>query len=249
MENQNNQFFDGYYKDIWKTIVPAELTIKETDFLLPYFNLGPNSKVLDLMCGYGRNAIALAQKGISVTAVDNLKAYTDEVATTAQKENLPLHVVNADVTAYKDDQQYDLVMCMGNSLQFFDKEETTALFKNIYRQLKPGGHFLINTWSIAEIAYKQYSTKSWSQVGDIKYLNSSQVFFNPTRIETESIMIAADGTTETKIGIDHIFSLNEIGAMLQVARLQLKEVYSIPGRKKFTLGEPRAYLVVEKGKG
>jgi len=34
--------------------------------------------------------------------------------------------------------------------------------------------------------------------------------------------------------------------MLKIAGITLKEVYSIPGRKKFTAGEARAYLVAEK---
>jgi len=62
-------------------------------------------------------------------------------------------------------------------------------------------------------------------------------------MEMESIMIAPDGTQETKKGIDYIYSLNEMDALLQQAGLHLKEVYSIPGRKKFTVGEPRAYLI------
>ena len=56
MSNINNTYFDGYYKEIWKAIIPDELTVKEVDFILPYFNLQPGSKVLDLMCGYGRHA-------------------------------------------------------------------------------------------------------------------------------------------------------------------------------------------------
>jgi hypothetical protein len=59
-------------------------------------------------------------------------------------------------------------------------------------------------------------------------------------------MIALDGTTETKLAIDYIFSIAELEKMLTAAGLKLKEVYSIPGRKKFTLGEPRAYLIAEK---
>ena len=62
MENINDSYFDGYYKELWRSIIPGELTIKEVDFMLPYFHLQPGSKVLDLMCGYGRHAIALAQK-------------------------------------------------------------------------------------------------------------------------------------------------------------------------------------------
>ena len=64
MSNINDTFFDGHYKEIWKTLIPDELTVKEVDFMVPHFGLQPGSKVLDLMCGYGRHAIALAKKGI-----------------------------------------------------------------------------------------------------------------------------------------------------------------------------------------
>ena len=63
MNNINDSYFDGYYKDIWRSIIPAELTRKEVDFIVSYFKLQPGNKVLDIMCGYGRHAIALAKKG------------------------------------------------------------------------------------------------------------------------------------------------------------------------------------------
>jgi hypothetical protein len=120
------------------------------------------------------------------------------------------------------------------------------ILSNIFSFLKPGGHLLINSWSIAEIAVKNFKEKSWSQIGDLKFLTDSKYLFNPTRVETESIIIAPDGKTEIKQGIDFVFSLNEMETMLKTAGLSLKEVYSIPGRKKFTVGEPRAYLIAEK---
>ena len=46
MSNINDTYFDGYYKDIWRSIIPAELTVKEVDFMLSYFNLKQGSKVL-----------------------------------------------------------------------------------------------------------------------------------------------------------------------------------------------------------
>ena len=80
----------------------------------------------------------------------------------------------------------------------------------------------------------------------MKFLTDSKLLFSPTRIETESIIIAPDGPTETKKGIDYIYSLNEMETILVKAGLQLNKVYSIPGRKEFANGEPRAYLVAEK---
>jgi cyclopropane fatty-acyl-phospholipid synthase-like methyltransferase len=246
MPNINDTYFDGAYKEIWRTIIPDELTVKEVDFMLPYFNLQPGSKVLDLMCGYGRHALALAGKGVAVTAVDNLQDYITEIQQTATKENLPVKAVKAAVTDYKTDDIFDLVICMGNSLQFFNADDTINLLRNIAAQLKKGGHLLINSWSIAEIAIKNFTAKSWSHVGDLKFLTDSKYLFYPTRIETETTIIFPDGSIEEKTGIDYIFSINEMEAMLKAAGLVLKEVYSIPGRKKFTLGEPRAYLVAEK---
>jgi SAM-dependent methyltransferase len=246
MANINDHYFDGHYKDIWKTIIPAELTSKEIDFMIPYFNLREGSRVLDLMCGYGRHALALGRKGIAVQAVDNLGEYVSEIQAIIAGENLPVTVAQQDVLRFHGNETADLAICMGNSLNFFNAADTVLLFKNISGQLKPGGQLLINTWSIAEIAFKNLKENTWSDINGFKYLVDSKLVFQPTRMEFSHIIIAPDGSTETKTGVDYIFSLNEMEAMLQQAGFTLQVVYSIPGRKKFTVGEPRAYIVAQK---
>src|SRR4030095_2196093 len=106
MGNVNDSYFDGYYKEMWRTIIPEELTVKEVDFILPYFKLQPGNKVLDLMCGYGRHAIALAKKGISVTAVDNLDDYIKEIKQKAEKESLPVNAMRSGAIEYKTDDKF-----------------------------------------------------------------------------------------------------------------------------------------------
>jgi SAM-dependent methyltransferase len=246
MSNINNDFFDGHYKEIWKTMIPAELTVKEIDFMVPHFNLQPGSRVLDLMCGYGRHALALGRKGIAVTAVDNLPDYVEEVKALAAAEKLPVQAYCSDILSYNSREIHDLAICMGNSLNFFNAADTVYLLRQVASQLKPGGSLLINSWSIAEITFSKPLSSSWSRIGEYTFLSKGQLSFQPTRLEVETITISADGKQETKTGVDYIFSLNEMEAMLLEAGFQLKEVYSIPGRKKFTLGEPRAYLVAEK---
>src|SRR3982750_3610290 len=112
MENVNNSYFDGYYKDIWKSIIPSELTVKETEFMIQYFNLTPGKKILDLMCGYGRHSIALAKEGIEETAVEN---------------QLPIDAINSDVMQFTTEAKFDLVICMGNSFNFFSPEDSENL--------------------------------------------------------------------------------------------------------------------------
>jgi hypothetical protein len=134
----------------------------------------------------------------------------------------------------------------GNSLNFFNAADLKLLLTSAAANLKAGGHLLINTWSLAEIAIKSFNSNAWSAVGDLKFLSSSKYLFHPTRIETETIIIADDGTTEKKTAIDYIFSVAEMETLLNHAGFNMKEIYSIPGKKKFTLGDPRAYIVAEK---
>ncbi len=245
-ENINNSFFDGYYKEIWRALIPEALTKAEVDYLVNEGGLKPGSKVLDLMCGYGRHALSLARQGISVTAVDNLADYINEIKEIAGKEKLPVTALLQDVMQFQSEDQYDLIICMGNSMSFFNEEDSEKLFSNICSHLKTKGTAIFNSWVIAEIVYKQFQDNSWTNIGDIKCLYKSKYFVSPARVETESTFIAPDGHTETKKAVDYIYSLNETEAILKKSGLAVKEFWSIPGKKKFTLGEPRVYIVTEK---
>ena len=245
-ENVNNSFFDGYYKDIWRQFFPEKTTKAEVDFIAEQANLNPGSYVLDLMCGYGRHALEFARRKINVTAIDNLPDYINEISEKSRSEELPLQCICTDVLEMQIDQEYDAVICMGNSLQFFNEEDVVRLLSNISEHLKAKGKLFINTWSIAEIAMNSFKEKSWSRIGELLFLTESKFLFHPTRIETHSITIANDGEKEEKIGIDFIYSISEMESMLNKTGFQLKETYSIPGKKRFTVGEPRAYIVAEK---
>ena len=245
-ENVNNSFFDGYYKDIWRQFIPEKTTKAEVDFIVEEAKLNPGSYVLDLMCGYGRHAIEFAKRKINVTAVDNLPDYINEIREKSRSEELPLQSLCTDVLEMQIDQEYDAVICMGNSLQFFNEADVIRLLSNISEHLKAKGKLFINTWSIAEIAMNSFKEKSWSKIGELLFLTESKFLFHPTRIETNSIIITDTGEKEEKTGIDFIYSISELESIFNKTGFQLKEIYSIPGKKRFTVGEPRAYIVAEK---
>jgi len=245
-ENVNNSFFDGYYKDIWRHIFPEKTTQAEVDFMIEEAKLQQGDHVLDVMCGYGRHSLELANRGINVTAVDNLNDYINEIKEKIENKNLSVESICTDILEMQLDQEFDAAICMGNSLQFFDEEDSSRILSNISAHLKPGGKFFINTWSLAEIAVKNFKDKTWSRIGELLFLTESKFLFHPSRIETVSIIITDKGEREEKRGIDFIYSISELESMLNKTGFRLKEIYSIPGKKQFTVGEPRAYIVAEK---
>lgn len=245
-ENINSSFFNGYYKEIWRHIFPEKTTLAEVDFIIEEGGLAEGNHVLDIMCGYGRHALELAKRGMKVTAVDNLPDYVNEIKEKAAIEQLNIECFCADVLELEIDRQFDAVICMGNSLQFFNEEDAGKLLSAISSHLKPGGKFFINTWSIAEIVFKQFKEKSWGKISDLLFFTESKLLFHPTRVETMSTIITETGEREEKNAVDYIFSIAELETMLNKTGFILKEIYSIPGKKQFTLGEPRAYVVAEK---
>ncbi len=243
MSNINDSFFDGHYKKIWKDFIPEQLTEKEVAFMIPYFKLSEESKVLDMMCGYGRHALALGRKGISVTAIDNQVAYIDEINSAAEKENLPVTGINNSIQAFTPQEKFDLAICMGNSLQFFDKKDLIDILSTVSACMKPGGRLLINSWSLAEIVFRNFKDKSTSKIGEMEFEVESGFEILPTRMEVKSRIITPNGEVEERSSVDYIYSINEMSSIFAESGFRLTEVYSIPGRKKFTLGEPRAYLI------
>lgn len=246
MANINDTYFDGHYKDIWREVNPPELTKIEVEFMIHHFGLNKDSVVLDMMCGYGRHALALARQGVAVTAIDNLKAYTDEVAAIAAAENLPVTTVEGNIFTYQPSQSYDLAICMGNSLNFFPEEELLVILKTVTANLKPGGAMLIHSYSLAETIIKQFNPRTWTDIGELRILSKSRYLFFPTRLDTETMIITAKGEIEMKQAVDYIFSVSEMNKILDSVGLQLKDIYTIPGRKKFAVGDPYAYMVAVK---
>jgi len=71
-------FFDGAYVAQLREEKPPAQTRREVDFLLRALRPAPGSRILDIPCGYGRHAAALARRGFRVVGVDLSRAMIAE---------------------------------------------------------------------------------------------------------------------------------------------------------------------------
>jgi SAM-dependent methyltransferase len=244
--NINDTFFEGFYKDVWRKLIPAGLTEAETDFIEDAAHLQKGQKVLDVMCGYGRHALELGNRGYNVTAVDNLQEYINEINSKAEEQQVNVHGICDGLLGIELKHTYDAVICMGNSFAFFNEEDALAVLQNLSAHLKQGGVLIINTWMLGEIAIKYFRDKDWFYADDFKYLIDNQYLFNPTRIESEHIIIRQDGVTEIIKGVDYIFTVAELTSLLIKAGFSLSNLYASPRKKVFNFGDSRAYVVATK---
>jgi cyclopropane fatty-acyl-phospholipid synthase-like methyltransferase len=246
LNNRNDYFFDGQYREVWRQTIPAGLTEAEVDFIREMATLQPGDAVLDLLCGYGRHALLLAREGCEVTAVDNSGPYIKEIQEAATVQNLAVHAVCAHALEWQPDRHYKAVLCMGNSFAFFPAPDTARFVATISKSLEKGGKLIINSWTIAEIALRHFRDKEWSQLEGYKYIIANSWAWGPSRIESEHSLLDNQQQVETISGVDYIYSINELAEFFTAAGLRLEAVFSTPRKRLFRMGDSVAYLVAVK---
>ena len=124
-------------------------TDNEVEFLQQY---GNNHTILDLGCGQGRHAIALARKGSFVTAVDFSEKNINEA-----KKDADINMLDAskcvfvcdDVREYRDNTEYDKVICLYDVIGSFpDEKDNFKIIETAHRQLKKDGVFILSVMNM-----------------------------------------------------------------------------------------------------
>ncbi len=106
------------------------------DFFEEYSSRG---KVLDLGCGQGRNALALAHLGYKVVGLDSSQVGINQMNELAQANKLPAHGILGDIHAFNDYESYDIVLL--DSMFHFakkDKMKEIGLIQKISSKIKKG---------------------------------------------------------------------------------------------------------------
>ncbi len=100
-------------------------------------------RVLDFGCGLGNLALAAAQRGCSVLALDASPAAIEHLRQRAAAAALPLEAIEADLRHYEIAEDFDCVACIG-LLMFFDCATALAMLSKLQARTRSGGIMAIN---------------------------------------------------------------------------------------------------------
>jgi SAM-dependent methyltransferase len=111
----------------------------------------PPGRALDLGAGEGRNAIWLAERGWTVTAVDFSDVAIDKARAIAEVRNLSVHWEVRDLLDYRPDEAaFDFVILLYIHLP---EHERSAVLASAAAALVPGGTLLVIGHDIDNIAH------------------------------------------------------------------------------------------------
>ena len=135
----------------WKGDEPTEVVKKAVDEGI----IKPGDRVLDIGCGFGRNANGIAKMGTDVTAVNIDDDEIDYAKIRADEAGVCVDYIHANATELPfPEKSFDVALDLGCSHMISTKEGQENAAREASRVLKPGGFLVYFGFSKEHPSYK-----------------------------------------------------------------------------------------------
>jgi ubiquinone/menaquinone biosynthesis C-methylase UbiE len=181
--------------------------------------------LLDVPCGFGRHAIALARAGYRVVGVDRSQALLTEARRRAGDEEWP-KLVEAD---YRElpfpDESFDAAMNLFTSLGYLGDEEDTKALAEIARVLRPGGRLVVEILP-RDLLVRRFTEQDWRALGGGRLLLEQRTFDAAAGVaQTTQTLIETNGERDSRTFSLRVYTATEVMAMLLTAGFSEAKCY------------------------
>jgi cyclopropane fatty-acyl-phospholipid synthase-like methyltransferase len=246
-DNWYETFFQGINCEIWEQAIPAEVTIREVDFLLEVLNLETGAHILDIPCGFGRHSLEFAKRGYQVTGVDISQTFIDHF-TTNIVDKKKIKAIRADILQVKLREKFSAAVCLGNSFGYFDFEHMKSFVRKISSCLLPGARFIINSGMIAESILSNlvhYSNHKSYTFGNIT-MDVSNMYNTENSFMVSSLLYTRNESQEEHAFKHYVFTMGEIKRLLESFGFVIIDTYGSIDKAPYKIGDQQVYIVAEK---
>jgi len=139
-------FFGEDYFEIYHDMLPSDRTMAEVDGIISLLGLEAGTRILDLACGHGRHSIPLSKRGFDVTGYDLSAVFLDRAQSNAAAQGASIRWIQGDMRTLPFEAEFDAVINIFTAFGYFEEpEDDLKTLSGVYRALRPGGRFLLET--------------------------------------------------------------------------------------------------------
>lgn len=142
-------------------------------------------------------------------------------------------------------EEFDGAFCFWGSFGYFDEQGNRSFLEAVFRALKPGARFLLDT-HVAETLLPRLSQKrDWKCVGETLILEERS--YNPAVARTDTEWTAVrDGKVYKKTTSIRLYTYRELCQLFTGVGFVDLEPYGSLNGESFELSSPRLYLTATK---
>ncbi|MDM8001121.1 MAG: class I SAM-dependent methyltransferase [Dehalococcoidia bacterium] len=205
--------------------------------VLEHFGLWPRN-LLDLACGEGTFAVAMAKRGLAVTGIDLSPEMLDIARERAEKEGLDILLLQQDMRSLHLRGKFDLVTCWFDSLNYLlEIGDLVRTFAGVSRVLDQRGIFIFDMNTIRALSTEWISEPCYVHLDSRDVFLASVPKYDPAaRIASLHIM-GFSREDEGWVRVDEIhrergYTLKEVRQCLRKAGLREMACWASLDRKE-----------------
>jgi len=231
----------------------AERVSRETfPHLLEVLDFSPKT-LLDMACGSGIFAIAMAKKGLKVTGMDVSEPLLKIAREEAHYKGVEVEWVNASMSEFNPTHLYDCVTCWFDSLNYLlHIEDLSNTFKKACESLSPGGYFIfdMNTLYGLAVQWQRFPYFIQQETTDYLEITENSYDYELGIAEMRIIMFERTGKTWSRheeIHRERGYAVDDILLLLENAGFVVEHLTGDP-RQLTPLGDKdgRLWVVARK---
>jgi SAM-dependent methyltransferase len=238
-------FFSGTAVEMWLQATPEEQTELEAEFIQKLLQVPQPARLLDVPCGGGRHALALAGRGYAITGVDISSDFLHAARAGAAERSVKVAWEQRDMRDLPWAEEFDGAYCFGNSFGYQDDAGNADFLKAVGRALKPGARFILDASYIMEVILPTLQERAWYKTGDIVTLADRRYDHARGRLEVEYTWIR-NGRMEKQAMSARLYSYREMVQLLEATGFGDLQGFSSLTEEPFRLRAPRLLLVATK---
>lgn len=243
MNDWYTTFFEGPYLRYFGPLVTPEITRTQVEAAYRWLSLAPGMHVLDLACGQGRHAVALATAGLTVTGQD-LSPHMLALAAAAQATaGTTVTWRQGDMRDIPEQDTFDAVISLFSAFGYFpEDEDNIAVLRRVAASLAPGGRFLIDLNNREPAVMGGTLQRVWEPQDDGSTLLEERTYDLLSGRMAIRLTRLAGGEAESSEQWLRLYTLPELVTLLRLVGLAPTGVWGDYDGQDYTLGSPRMIL-------
>jgi len=224
-----------------------EVVRREVQFIEESLAVQKGGIMLDLGCGAGQHAVELASRGYSVVGYDLSLTMLAQAADEAQERSQKLNLLQGDMREMAFEEMFDGVYSWGTSFGYFDGEKNLDVLRRVHRSLRQGGMFLMDIVN-RDYIITRLPSLSWFEGDGCVCMDDANFDSIMSRLNVKRTLMLDDGRTREIEFAIRLFSLHEIGKMLNDVGFRVVEVSGHPATAGVFMGpeSPRLITLAER---